>query len=336
MAKPKVDTKAPDHPSIIPGVICPACKKERARIHRVGIREDPKALVYACRACLLQFIEPVFTTDQALREYYRTDYRKEHPRLGEIGGGDADERFMLHKVSMGEAAKKFMEAVPEGASVLEIGPGAGGFLGQLEGKYDLYANEWNPDDAAYIRKTGEVPCEEGSLADIFPGKTFTAIAAIHVLEHQPDPVAWLDLCKSRLIGGGWLYLELPNVHDARNAVYMIEQFRRGYYQKAHITYWQAETLGNLLSILGFEARISFQERYSLYNHLGWLLYAQGYEANGHQNTPMRTPLDPVPEGHPLSRAVNRVLRRLDSEYRVQMITNGITDALQVMAQRREI
>ena len=60
-----------------------------------------------------------------------------------------------------------MEKVPEGASVLEIGPSAGGFLSHLVGKYDLHAVEWNPDDAKFVREVGEIPCEECDVEDAF-------------------------------------------------------------------------------------------------------------------------------------------------------------------------
>ena len=46
--------------------------------------------------------------------------------------------------------------------------------------------------------------------------------------------------------------------------------------------------------------------------------------------------DPVPSQHPLAPALNRIWKRLDTEYRVQMKTLGCNDQQRVLARRIEI
>src|SRR3990167_2535183 len=127
---------------------------------------------------------------------------------------------------MQESLKRFKEEFPdEGGSLLELGCSAGGFLAGLKGqdgkpdRHELYGAEWNAEDAAWNRACG-TPCEEGLLADIYPGKTFSIVVAIHVFEHQPDPRAFLAAVKKKLIGGGTLYMEIPHANDPLSAVYL--------------------------------------------------------------------------------------------------------------------
>lgn len=319
-------------------VPCPACKKEQARVIRVGISEDPDWPVYACLNCRLRFIEPRFPD---LRDYYVNEYRKGHTETKGHGSPDqsetTEERFRVSYLAAKESAHIFMhgdkqhEAVPEGASVLEIGPSAGGFLSHLEGKYDLFACEWNPEDAAFVRDVGKVPCEEGDLMDVFPGRKFTAIVARQVLEHQADPVAFLWQCRERLIGGGWLFLELPNANNALAAVYQVEEYRNWWYTEPHITYWEPETLANLLSATGFEARVMPFQRFGLLHTFVWLAKRQGVAKE--EAIKM---MSPVASRHPLAPALNRIWGQFDRAYRIQMETLGCPDYLRAFCRRREI
>jgi SAM-dependent methyltransferase len=317
-------------PAVVVKPSCPLCKNQDTAVFRKGIRGDPEYPVYRCPNCGLRFIEPPFTD---VREYYRSRYRTNHDfypaeRL------PVEERFLLEQEFSRRSVKEFISAVPEGASVLEVGCSTGGFLSHLQAnnRYDLYGAEWDPEAADYVRRVGELPCEEGNITEIYPGKTFTAIAANHVLEHQPDPIQFIKDLKSRLIGGGVLYLEIPNATDAMISMYESEAYASFWYREPHITYWEAETLGSMLSVLGFEARVRGVQRYGLANHVNWLI-------NGE---PMKDPrmarhvFQPVPTSNRGAMALNRIWTMLDSHYRVQMETLQCADSLFCIAQRREI
>lgn len=242
-----------------------------------------------------------------------------------------EQRFVIQQFASAESAKLFMEQVPEGASVLEIGPSAGGFLSHLVGKYDLHAVEWNPEDAKFVREVGEIPCEECDVEDAFPDKKFTAIVARQVLEHTEDPYLFLDTCRRKLIGGGWLYLELPNALNALTAVYEIPSFQDWWFSAPHITYWEPETLMNILDATGFEARVKMVQRFGQAHAYQWLQKGSKME-----DTKAAAPHKPVRSNHALAPALNRVFARADKEYRIQMETLGCTDQLRVFARRHEI
>lgn len=316
---------------LIQGIACPVCRKlDKARVFHIGVREDPERLVYICSYCRVQFIEPPYPDLQA---YYREEYRKAHDAVPG-GGMTAGERFLVSQELSVPMSRTFMEYVPEGCSVLEIGCGSGGFLYHLEDKYECYGNEWNPEDAAYVRDVGEIPCEEGLLEDIYPGKTFGAIVARQVLEHVPNPVEWIFQLRDRLIGGGWIFLEVPHANDALLTVYDIPEFKQFWYREPHITYWHSDVLASALAATKMEARVSYFQRYGLQNHIHWMDH----------HCPMDDPVaaqnpglwHPVDKAHPLAPTLNRGWAARDKMYRLDMEANLCTDSLRVIGRRREI
>lgn len=313
------------------GPKCPLCRKQESKLYRVGIRENSSQPVWGCTYCGLVFLENAIPD---LREYYRSTYRTQHDA---IPGGvqlTAEQRFHLQYEFAKPSVAKFTAEVPEGASVLEVGCSAGGFLAHLsrDKRYDCYGCEWNPEDAAFVRDVGELPCEEGTLEEVYPGKRFTAIVALAVLEHVEDPLAFMRACRERLIGGGWLYMETPNINDALLSMYGLNSYANFWFREPHLTYWKPETIAALCNTSGFEARIHWYQRYALHNHINWIL-------NGVPMTDpvvARKPLRPVKAGHPGAGALNRIWDQLAAEYRVQMETLDCADTLTIMARRRQI
>jgi SAM-dependent methyltransferase len=310
------------------GLTCPVCRKYQAYVYHIGVREDPEQPVYLCGYCRLLFLEPTY---EDLRRYYREEYRKSHDyKPGEKLS--AEERCSISQPLMLEAAHVFKDNVPSGSSVLEIGCSSGGFLSHLVGDYDCFGNEWNPEDAAFVRDVGEIPCEEGYLDEIYPDQTFGAIAAIQVFEHVTDPVEWLKQVRTRLIGGGYLYMEVPNANDLLVSAYDIPEYKRFWYRQPHVTYWNADVLASILTSMGFEAKVTFFQRYGLWNHMYWLM----------QGKPMDDPIEarvahkPVPKIHPAAPPVNREWVRMDKQYRVMVEALLATDSLRVVARRRDI
>lgn len=307
---------------------CPLCSRDNSYILRYGVRDDPGYPIYHCRHCDLQFLTPAYDD---IREFYRQEYRLQH----ECSPGTvmtSEQRFSAMRPLMQDRASRFKKFVPPGASVLEVGCSAGFFLDAIGDKYDRFGSEWNLEDAAFVRDIREMPCEEDDLLEVYGDRKFTAIAALDVLEHQLDPAQFLRDCKERLIGGGYLYLEVPNARDALLTVYGIDGFAEWWYRKPHITYWTRETLAATLGALGFEARINGAQRYGLMNHLNWLLNEEPM-ANVQE---AQLILQPVSDQHPLAGIMNRSIGRLDKEYRADMESLGCNDTLVALCRRREI
>lgn len=311
----------------LPEIQCPACKHEEARVLRIGIREDPDWPVFICKNCRVQFIEPRFTD---IQEYYANEYRKKHDSAPDQAW-TAEQRYEF-QYHFGRYIKKYMkDHIPLGGSLLDVGCSAGGLLGVLQDDYDVHGLEWNPEDIEFL-KAHHIPVEMGSLDDAFPGQTFNVITAIQVMEHQLDPVAFIQSCKKKLIGGGYLYIEVPHNDDALVSVYGQEEYSNFYYREPHITYWNASNLATFLAHMGFETHSIWNQRYGLYDHLHWVLkgepVADPYAA--------RLPWKPIHKGHPQSAVFNRFFTEMDAEYRVLLEGMECSDTIRAVARWREI
>ena len=275
----------------------------------------------------MRFIEPPF---EDIHVYYHDTYRKSHDYIpGEQL--TSEQRFRLMRPTVEYKARYFKDHVPEGGSVLEIGCSSGFFLNAIQDKYDVYGAEWNSEDAQFVRDAG-VPCEEGDIEDIYPGKKFSAICAYAVLEHQPDPIEWLKKVRERLVGGGHLMIEVPNSEEALLTLYNIPEFQDFWFREPHICNFNLSNLVAVMAEAGFEARANTRQDYSMWNHMNWLFYRQ----------PMGNPVEardflhPVHPDHPAAPWMNRLFEKWDKEYRNNLDTAKAGNTLVAHGRKVEI
>jgi SAM-dependent methyltransferase len=129
-------------------------------------------------------------------------------------------------------------------SILEIGPGLGGFGARLAADYDYVGAEVDPESARIARerlaRTGRGRIVTGTAADV--GEQFDVVCAFEVLEHIENDAAALAEWREQIRPGGWLVLSVPGwqrrwgAHDEHAG-----HFRR--YERAG--------LASLMSRLGF-------------------------------------------------------------------------------------
>jgi SAM-dependent methyltransferase len=100
-----------------------------------------------------------------------------------------------------------------GGRLLEIGCGNGDLLaGARDHGWTVEGVDFDPEAVAVARKRG-LPVREGDLASCrFPDGSFDAVVGVHVVEHVPDPRAFLAEARRVLAPGGRLVLVTPNLH----------------------------------------------------------------------------------------------------------------------------
>lgn len=138
----------------------------------------------------------------------------------------------------------------EGKKFIEVGCGQGEFLGVLaEFPVQAYGVE-------HRENLVELACEKG--LDVVRGFTeetdtvlgekgpYDVFLSFNFLEHQPEPGVMLDCIWNNLTEGGMGLVTVPSLE------YILQY--DGYYEliRDHIAYYSFETLGNLLSLHGFE------------------------------------------------------------------------------------
>jgi SAM-dependent methyltransferase len=143
--------------------------------------------------------------------------------------------------------------LPDGC-LLELGCGTGEFskVAQDEG-YDVYGvepSEW----AARHARALDLPVETGFLSDWtarYPGLRPDAACLWHVLEHLPEPLAFLNELGGTLKPGGYLFLEVPNF--ASSAAARLGMTWDCAQPSDHFMHYSPKGLGRLLERAGFQS-----------------------------------------------------------------------------------
>ena len=148
-----------------------------------------------CAGCATLFLADV---PADLARWYPPDY---YP-LGEEQPGNASEQAKL----------ALLRRYAPGGSLIEIGPGAGGFARAAQrGGFDVRAIEMDERACESLRASGvptvrsDTPHE--TLAELAPSR---AIVLWHVFEHLPEPAALLPAAAANLEPGGVLVIAVPN------------------------------------------------------------------------------------------------------------------------------
>jgi SAM-dependent methyltransferase len=157
--------------------------------------------------------------------------------------------------------------------LLEIGPGAGFFLGEaLAAGFQPYGIELNPRQIEFIRAQG-IPCSSEAIAEAFPGESFDVIYHCDVLSHLHDPFAEFNAMHRRLRDGGILVFETGNFGDVR--VERLSWVPRFQYPD-HLFFFSTDNTRELLTRSGFELLKIY--RYSLLTDLLRWKLASGIRA----------------------------------------------------------
>lgn len=138
-------------------------------------------------------------------------------------------------------------------SVLDIGSSTGALLQAAQAAgWTAQGVEINPAAVAHCRQQqlqavcGEYPC--ALPADWGP---FDAVLMLDVLEHLPDPLAFLARVSADMQPGGWLVIQVPNF---RSLLLTIEGGRNNNICHGHWSYFEEQTLPGLMRKAGFEMR----------------------------------------------------------------------------------
>lgn len=172
--------------------VCPYC---RAEAWRPGPERGP--LRYrTCRACGSAWLaQDVLTYADYYDAYDPEQVREAAPILRDRY------RTMLARI----------EARAPGRRLLEVGCGNGHFLAEArERGWTVAGLELSRSHVERARARG-LEVRHGILEDgLFDAEPWDAVAAIEVLEHVPDPGAFLAECSRRLRPRGVLFLTTPN------------------------------------------------------------------------------------------------------------------------------
>lgn len=227
--------------------------------HRDGL------IVINCRLCGWAHLREL-PDAAALSGYYKSDFWQKE-KAGALEIMEAEHDWLDDRHGDWLSA---LERYTRGRTMLDVGCGYGFFLGQaklrgwmvsgieLSAEAAQYAQQQNISVGTYV---GGPAVYVGNWADgddrllyILPPADlhFDVISALWLMEHLPDPMAFLRWCRAHLYDAGALLLIVPNDFSAAQWA-ANEQVRKPFWwiHHTHLNYFTWATLSNLLGRAGF-------------------------------------------------------------------------------------
>lgn len=193
-----------------------------------------------CSGCGFVFLNPR-PTDAELKHFYNHSYRYDLSRYARSLPGQEIWLDLLE------------ERCGEPGTLLEVGCSYGHFLAEArERGWSVQGVELSESAVGFGRSVLGLSIEQGRISDLKERKscTFDAIAAWHVLEHDPRPRQFLESAFGLLRPGGILALRVPNLGS------LVAKLSGPDWQwlspPEHVCMYTGEALSQLLNQTGFE------------------------------------------------------------------------------------
>ncbi len=165
--------------------------------------------VVRCQECGLARLDPQ-PAGEELRRYYPQNYWFAPDESAASRLEEAYRRTVLrdHVRFVAQA----LGGVRARGRLLDVGCGGGLFLGMMrERGYAVVGLDFSHEAAAMAWKRQQAPAVCGDLANApLRAGSFAAITMFHVLEHVPDPRAYLEAARELLAPDGRLVVQVPN------------------------------------------------------------------------------------------------------------------------------
>ncbi len=161
-------------------------------------------------------------------------------------------------------------------SILEVGVGEGHFLQAAEGRgYEVQGVELNPKGAERARSLG-FRIHESTLDELRKQteQYFDAVCSFQVLEHVPNPRAFLEGMIRMIKPGGRMILSVPNAAVMRRIDPLNQELLNQ--PPHHMGHWDEAVFRALEDLLPLRVKSVHLERLASY-HVGWMV--NGYLRN---------------------------------------------------------
>jgi 2-polyprenyl-3-methyl-5-hydroxy-6-metoxy-1,4-benzoquinol methylase len=237
-------------------ILCPFCEATRGTpIHREGSFQ-----MVRCPSCKFIFLNPRPSKESLLSFYQHY--------LPEEGSSIEAWKRMMQPIFK-KAARLIQKSKTKGR-LLDVGSGFGFFLSEMESwGWEVMGVEISQKAMDYARDVLGVTVYAGPLGKIgFPGNYFDAVTAFYVIEHLPDPMAFLKECYRILKPRGVVLLRYPHTTPIKNFLHLFGMENRLYDLPAHLSDFSPETIQRFLEKAKFEACQHLVGGYTIPNSLG--------------------------------------------------------------------
>jgi SAM-dependent methyltransferase len=220
-------------------ILCPVCQGSGGNpIHSEGSLQ-----MVRCPSCQFIYLNPR-PTDRALFRFYQ-DYLPEDPVSTESW------RKMMRPIFLQSA--RLINRYKEKGRLLDVGTGFGFFLAEMKQQgWEVEGVEISQKGIDYARKVLDLEVDTGPLERRgFPENGFDVITAFYLIEHLPNPMAFLRECYRILKPRGLLLLRYPHTTPIKNLLYALRIKNRLYDLPAHLSDFTPEMIKGCLEQVGF-------------------------------------------------------------------------------------
>jgi 2-polyprenyl-3-methyl-5-hydroxy-6-metoxy-1,4-benzoquinol methylase len=138
--------------------------------------------------------------------------------------------------------------------VLDVGAGFGFFLAEIKNSgWEAVGVEISQKALDYARNVLGLTIHPGPLEKVgFGDNYFDAITGFYIVEHLPNPMAFLRECHRILKPGGLLLLRYPHTTPIKNLLRFMGVKNRLYDLPAHLSDFSMKMIQQCLERIGFE------------------------------------------------------------------------------------
>lgn len=216
---------------------CPLCSGGAvAAVPCVGRR-----VLLQCRQCGLTFAQELSVAPDLYEDAYQAG--------GEYGYYHADSVEAVGQAVIPWPMRRFLRRQPASGHLLDVGCSTGKFmLAAQRAGWAVSGVEISASAVRTARATTGAQVWAGTVDQVEPSLRFDSITAWEVLEHLPDPLAFMAEVRRRLKPQGVLGLSVPNWRSP----WMRQSPAPEHWPPFHLTYWTPATLRRLLAAAGFQ------------------------------------------------------------------------------------
>jgi SAM-dependent methyltransferase len=214
---------------------CNLCGADDYNVIARADRDGQPLRTVLCRRCGLAWINPR-PPAAAMDDYYESLYRADYK-----GAQAPPLRKILRGLIGAEERRRFIRPlVPDGASILDAGCGAGELVYLLRHDgFDAAGIEPGREYARFARDVLGLPVQTATVATaVVAPASQHLVTMFHSLEHVPHPRAVLEAVRGWLAKGGCLVVEVPNLESTVQAP-------AHRYHYAHLYHFTGATLAAL-------------------------------------------------------------------------------------------
>lgn len=255
-------------------ITCPLCQKsqkqfvESKTVYGGNINQN----YICCKDCDFYYLTPK-PTEEELSDFYVNNFENfMDKRSGDDSNWKEAEAHIAIQKRESERRFPFLDdKIQENITILEVGASTGFMLNAIKDReptVTAYALEPSKQFSLYLEKSGykcfrepiEIPIE----------LKFDLIIHFFVIAHVHDFEEFLLFYLSKLKKGGTMIFETPSATDALYQLYDIPEFKKFYWQVAHLISFTNKSMKKFLDKYNLKYEIIAHQRYDLSNHMVWM------------------------------------------------------------------